>query len=253
MNNTSKSFLDYHYNSSTRSKGAPPAVESWPEEWKTIYFKGYPRFDRIALPEAQFSSSLPLHKVMQARQSLREFAPDEPLTLEDLSRIMSGLQLISGFDSSAPDFRRPYASAGSRYPIEAYILPLRVQKLASHVFHYHVRSHSLEDLWPFSQQQFADCFPHDDWFGQAAAAIILTACHPRSTMKYGNRAYRFCLLEAGEIAQNIQLVCAAEQLASCSFGVGVDEAIMRLIDIDPNEELVMHVMFVGKPSSSSES
>jgi SagB-type dehydrogenase family enzyme len=173
------------------------------------------------------------------------------MTLEQLARLMFGLQLSTGHNNPSKDSRRTYASAGGRYPIEAYILPLRVNTLPQHVFHYHVRSHSLEQLWSFSKQNFSDCFPNDEWCGDAAAAIILTASHNRSSIKYGDRAYRFCLLEAGAISQNIQLLCANEQLVCCSYGGYVEEAIMRLIDVEPSEELVMHVMFVGSSNNKA--
>ena len=248
MNDTTRSFLDYHRNARTFSLDAPPSVDEWPDEWVTVNFKGYPRFSRVPLPPARFSSALPVHEVMRARHTTRSFDSDTPLTVEELSRIMVGLELTAGFGESAPSSRRAYASAGGRYPIEAYVLPLKIENLSSHVFHYHVRSHSLEELWPFSREQFVNCSPHAEGLGDSAAAIVLTACHGRTSMKYGDRAYQFCLLEAGEIAQNIQLLCAAEQFACCSFGGGNDEAIMRLLDIAPSEELVMHVMFVGKPT-----
>lgn len=248
MTDTTKSFLDYHRKARAFSLEAPLSAEACPDEWRTIYFKGYPRFERIPLPTAQFSNTLPLQEVMRTRQSLRSFASDTPLRAEELSRIMVGLALTGRSDESAPSFRRTYASAGGRYPIEAYVLPLQIENLSSHVFHYHIRSHSLEDLWPFSREQFEHCFPHAEGLGDSAAAIVLTACHGRTSMKYGDRAYQFSLLEAGEIAQNVQLLCTAERFACCSFGGGNDEAIMRLLDIDPNEELVMHVIFVGKPT-----
>jgi SagB-type dehydrogenase family enzyme len=248
MNDTTKSFLGYHRKARTFSLEAPLSAETWPDEWRTIYFKGYPRFARIPLPTAHFSSSLTVQEAVRSRHSNRHFASDTPLTVEELSRILVGLELTGGSNESTPSSSRAYASAGGRYPIEAYILPLKIETLSSHVFHYHVRSHSLEELWQFSQEQFANCFPHDAWLRESAAAIVLTACHGRTSMKYGDRAYQFCLLEAGEIAQNIQLLCAAERFACCSFGGGADDAIMRLLDINPNEELVMHVLFVGKPS-----
>ncbi len=248
MNKTQPKFLDYHHSTVFHADTTTLPGESWPDEWLKIVFKGYPRFDRLPLPTPQFLGTLPVHNIMQSRRSQRDFAEGEALTLEELSRVMSALRMTDGQDDAAHGSVRAYASAGGRYPIEAYVLPLNVESLNRCVHHYHVRSHSLEKLWSFSAEQFDECFPGDRWCLESGAAIILTACHKRISGKYGERAYRYCLLEAGQIAQNIQMLCTGEGLACCSYGAFVDDAVMRLIDVSPQEELVMHALFFGKPS-----
>jgi SagB-type dehydrogenase family enzyme len=246
MNKDSLVFLDYHGKSRLTSKGSNSPCEEWPDDWFRINFKGYPRFGRTALPPPNFVGTLPGHELILSRRSERMFAKNEALTLEELSRVLSTLRITSGLEDVTYDSKRAYSSAGARYPIEAYILPLKVTELQSSLYHYNVRSHSLEKLWPFSQADINACFPDEGWCSESAVAVVLTACHSRTAMKYGERAYRYCLIEAGQIAQNMQLLCSSEGLACCNFGGFHDDTVMRLLDVDPSEEIVVHTLFFGK-------
>jgi hypothetical protein len=52
---------------------------------------------------------------------------------------------------------------------------------------------------------------------EAAAVIVLTGISAKSRLKYGERGYRFTLLEAGHIAQNALLAASALMLDACSI------------------------------------
>jgi SagB-type dehydrogenase family enzyme len=245
MDQTRPIFLHYHRNSLLAAGESNVQLEDWPDEWLLIDFKGYPRFERIPLPATRLADSKPLDSLIHERRSERMFARDMEVGLDKLSRVLSTLRITSGFSNTTYDSRRAYSSAGGRYPIEAYILPLRVTGLKPCVHHYNVRSDSLEQLWSFTAANYNSCFPREVWCADAAAAVILTACHGRASIKYGERAYRYCLIEAGQIAQNIQLLCTDEGLGCCNFGGFHDESVMRLLDIDPNQEIVLHTLFFG--------
>lgn len=245
MSDNQPHYLKYHKGTVSQLDKAILPGDAWPDEWLRITYKGYPRFERLPLPAPQFSGSLPVHDVMRGRRTEREFSKERPITLEQISRVLSSIQVTDGQENPTQGAVRAYASAGGRYPIEAYLLPLNSAGLQKRLYHYHVRTHSLEKLWQFSEQQFNECFPGDSWCAEAGLAIILTACHARSRAKYGERAYRYCLLEAGQIAQNIQLLCASEGLGCCNYGAFVDDMLMHLLDVSPHEELVVHALFLG--------
>jgi hypothetical protein len=44
----------------------------------------------------------------------------------------------------------------------------------------------------------------------------------------------------------MQLLCSSEGLACCNFGGFHDDTVMRLLDVDPSEEIVVHTLFFGK-------
>jgi SagB-type dehydrogenase family enzyme len=243
-------FLDYHKDSSNKEGAVGLNDDSWPEEWLRIYFKSYPRFEEIPLPHPFHRSGQSLSDIMRARTSSRDFAVGNPITIEELSSVLSGLMITGEFGDVNYGSRRPYPSAGARYPLETYILPLNVDGLENRVYHYSPRGHTLEKLWSFSPEEIGACFPSDSWCQESGAAIVMTACYRRAAVKYQERAYRFCALEAGHAAQNLCLLATAEGLASCPYGGYVDESLMRLLDVNPNEEIPLHVLFVGKGVSS---
>jgi SagB-type dehydrogenase family enzyme len=68
----------------------------------------------------------------------------------------------------------------------------------------------------------------------------------RNQNKYGERGYRYILLEAGHIGQNIYLVSEALGLKCCALGGTRDENLEELVDIDGVTESVVYALAVGK-------
>ena len=240
-------FLDYHWTTMNTPLSAPSPIQAWPKEWLTVYYKSYPRFPRIELPHPTVGPPVSLEESMRRRASRREFESEQPLHLDDVSYLLQGLgqvdELLTGRED---DFRRSYPSAGGRYPLEGYVVPLRVHGLKQSVYHYHVRTHSLEELWPVSQSAFEECFLKDEWCLSAGLVVFLSASYRRSSIKYNERSYRYCLLEAGHAAQNMLLLAESRNLAGCPYGGFCDEPVMRLLDLNPQEELPLYALFFGK-------
>jgi nitroreductase len=64
---------------------------------------------------------------------------------------------------------------------------------------------------------------------EPATVIVLVADLQNSVSKYGARALRFVLLEAGAIAQSISLSAAAADLGSLWLGGGCDRELAALV------------------------
>jgi SagB-type dehydrogenase family enzyme len=246
MTESEDNFLTYHQNSMNSGLSAPFPISEWPKEWLTVYYKAYPRFPRVELPIPSTNRSVSLEDMLARRTARREFDASQPLTLEEVSFLLRGIGQVEETLAGRQDLRRSYPSAGGRYPLEAYVVPLRVNGLKPAVHHYHVRTHSLEQLWSFSQDEFEQCFMNDEWCQSAGLAVFLAASYRRTSMKYRNRAYRYCLLEAGHAAQNMLLLAEAKNLGACPYGGFCDEPVMRLLDLNPGEELPLYALFFGK-------
>ncbi len=80
---------------------------------------------------------------------------------------------------------------------------------------------------------------------QAAAIVVITAVVERSLWKYDDRGYRYIMLEAGHVAQNINLCAAGLGLASLNLGGFFDEDVMALLKLDPDRELVLYGIALG--------
>jgi len=213
----------------------------WPKTWKKTYFKGYPRLEELLLPKPKLPQTVSLKDALLKRTSLRKFSKS-PLTLTQLSSL---LYYSAGMKNHVvPNtFNRFYPSAGARYPLEIYILSLNTE-LENGLYHYYVRSHSLEKLKTFQKLSFASYFAHD-WIKKASCIVLITALFKRATVKYGDRGYRFALIETGHLGQNFYLNSTALNISCCGVGGFVDDKINDLLDIDGVTESVVYSLVLG--------
>jgi SagB-type dehydrogenase family enzyme len=82
--------------------------------------------------------------------------------------------------------------------------------------------------------------------GQNASLIVfITAVFERSVFKYGDRGYRFIFLEAGHVAQNINLVATALGLGSVNIGGFFDREIDEFLDLDGVTHSTIYMVAIG--------
>ena len=79
----------------------------------------------------------------------------------------------------------------------------------------------------------------------SAAVVAISAVFWRSRFKYGARAYRFALLEAGHVAQNYLLAATALGLSACPVGGFFDRRVDALLGIDGLHEASLYLLPVG--------
>lgn len=79
----------------------------------------------------------------------------------------------------------------------------------------------------------------------ASFCILLVGNFGRSKFKYGERAYRFVLLEAGHICQNMLLVLNGLHHRAFPLGGFVDDVFNELIGIDGRDEAVVYGVMAG--------
>jgi SagB-type dehydrogenase family enzyme len=205
-------------------------------------YKQYPEAERIALPKTK-----PLHadlaRVIQDRRSEREFS-ELPLTMTDLAKL---LELGGGVTGSGAVPRRTAPSPGALYPVEIYPIVFAVDGLSPAVYHYAALSHELETVRPIEDIGAAKAFlPTDLSAARPALILALTSVFSRVQTKYLERGYRFALLEAGHIAQNILLAATALGLASVPIGGYWDEPFNSLLGISHDTEAVIYSVIVGR-------
>lgn len=227
-----------------RTDYQPLPRDAWPDEWKTIDYKQYPRFTQLALPAPNQSSRLA--QLCTARSSEQSFA-GLGLTQESLGNALyaAGGQLTYPQQNT----RRVYASAGARYPIELYVIvrTSRDPDLAPGVYHYQVQTHALEYLWP-EKDQLPPLVTHD-WADKAEAIVVMTAVFARCTNKYGARGYRFIYMDAGAMLQNLYLHAAETAgIAVTGYGGTNDDILETLLRLNPARESVVSAALIGSTS-----
>ena len=75
--------------------------------------------------------------------------------------------------------------------------------------------------------------------------MALSVVLPRSSFKYGQRAYRFALLEAGHVAQNLLLAAEGLDLGALPVGGFFDDELNRLLQLDGCQEFVVYLVLMG--------
>lgn len=204
-------------------------------------YKTYPDASRIALPEPGGFEGMTIEQGLEARRSVRDYGR-EPLSLEALSGLLHAAQ---GITEERLAFRAA-PSAGALYPVELYLVVHNVTGLAAGVYHYAIRAHELERLEEGDfRSEVTQAGLFQGFLGQAAVCFILSAIFQRSRWKYRERAYRYVLLEAGHIGQNLYLAAASMGLGACAVGAFYDDQLNRLLGLEGEEEAVLYVISVG--------
>jgi SagB-type dehydrogenase family enzyme len=207
-------------------------------------YKTYPGAPTISLPQPAERFGPPLPEVIARRRSVREYA-DRRMTLEELSSL---LHLSAGItDTRDPTLAfRAVPSSGALYPIELYPVIFDVAGLGPGVYHYDVQGHRLELLraGELRREVFQAAVSQEMIWG-ASLALVMTALFARVQWKYVDRSYRYALLEAGHLGQNVYLAATALGLGPCGIGAYFDDDLNRLLGVDGYDEAVVYLMAVG--------
>lgn len=224
----------------TKFEGKIVPYESWPDSWKKIHYKEYARFNKVNFDTSTYPPlTSSLGKILLTRKSDREFSTKK-LRLEQLEQI---LFYSAGINTSKT---RTWPSAGARYPIETYIMANRVEGLKKYSHHYNVKRNLLEELFEIENYAaIAEAITNQEWAEKSAALIILSAVFDRTRIKYGDRGYRYCLLEAGHIGQNIYLVSNAAGVKCCAVGGFCEQAINNHLELDGLSESAVYILAIG--------
>lgn len=185
-----------------------------------------------------------------ARRSVRAFRPD-PMPLAVLAAL-----LRAGYGVGGPDpmeqggqfLRRSVPSAGGTYPLEIYALVARVEGLATGLYHFDAMGEALELVRPGPwQAEAAPVFYTWPYVVEAPVILCLAAIFARTQSKYGPRGYRYVLLEAGHVAQNLCLAGVEHGQGSLCMGGFRDGRLNALIGLSQPAEGVVYAIALGAP------
>ncbi|GJL78058.1 MAG: nitroreductase [Nitrospinaceae bacterium] len=213
-------------------------------------YKQYPSASRVELPKGKLSTKneVLFDDVISSRRSIRKFFGDE-LSLDDLSRVLYQSYGVTGqvsLPGGGTQYLRSAPSAGALYPAELYLGVRRVAGMGQGIYHYNVLNHELELLIPGDPTDPLHklCW-YQEYARQASVVILISAVFQRTKRKYGERGYRYVLIDVGHMAQNICLSCTALNLpvlTTCGF---FDDEANELLHLDGVDETMLYVAFVG--------
>jgi len=214
---------------------------------ETLPYEGYPIVD---LPRDLIQLSTPLGEAILKRTSALSLSPCT-LTIETLATLLHYSYGILRNNQAAafPTQFRAVPSAGGLYPLEIYFYSTKVQELEPGLYHYQPLNNAVRHIRKGDQiNVIADALTQKELATGAALIIFLTALFERSTVKYGERGYRFILLEAGHSAQNLCLTACALGLEIVTIGGFLDRLVDEFLGLDGITHSTLYTIAIGKPS-----
>jgi SagB-type dehydrogenase family enzyme len=217
---------------------------------ESLPFVGYPI---VELPAAPKPFDQLLREAIMTRVSSRDLVPTR-LALDDIATMLHCAygETRDNKDTAFPRPFRVVPSAGALYPLELFLYNAHEESLQSGLYHYNPSKHHLRLLrHGDSTMQLAGCVVQPEIVRGAALIIFITALFERTTFKYGDRGYRFALLEAGHVAQNLNLVANALGLGSVNIGGYYDRDVDDYIGLDGVTHSTIYIVAVGMNSGEA--
>lgn len=194
----------------------------------------------VALPAARHDGAVALEKALSARRSVREFRA-EGLDLAEVGQLLWAAQGVTGGG------HRTAPSAGALYPLEAYVVAIRVDGLAAGVYRYEPVAHRLARTAAWDRGSHLGRAAYgQDWLREAAAIVVLAGVERRTTVKYGHRGERYVSMEAGHAAQNVLLQAVALGIGATPVGAFDDARVHQLLGLNVAEQ-PLYLIPVGRP------
>ncbi|OHB53142.1 MAG: hypothetical protein A2Y10_07125 [Planctomycetes bacterium GWF2_41_51] len=191
----------------------------------------------MQLPQPQTNSRFSLEQAIENRRSIRQFT-EEPLTIAQLGQICWAAQGITEPNKGM----RTAPSAGAIYPIELYVV------LPDGLYLYRPATHDLSKLITGDLRKSVSNASFNQRFVQTApCTFIIAGSIKKVEARYRNRGAKFTYIEAGHIAQNIQLQSTVLGLGSVPIGV-IDEKTIAQICKLPQGLEVLYIVPVGNPT-----
>ena len=142
---------------------------------------------------------------------------------------------------------RTAPSGGALYPIETYISINNVKNIKPGLYDFDPLQFALEKLYEtspgkliaraaFGQRFLADC----------NAVFIWSAIFRRNMSRYGNRGFRYILMDVAHICQNLLLAAEDLNLGACPVAAFNDDEMNDLLNLNEDEESVIYLAAVGK-------
>jgi SagB-type dehydrogenase family enzyme len=219
----------------------PKDQKDYPKSWVEVDYKTYEDRDKIRLlDKEECSLDGKLTDVVLDRTSAYTFdGSSRGMTIKDLSAIINFSIAIK--DKNTNSVKRVHPSGGARYSLEHYFLVQHSNELKKGIYHYNVKEHCLEFLLELDEIPKVSKYP---FVSDASVVMFMTSIFDRNMRKYGERGYRYILLEAGHVGQNVYLVCTALGLPVRAVAGTRDEIIESLLGVDGEQESLVYTVVI---------
>jgi SagB-type dehydrogenase family enzyme len=197
----------------------------------------------FSLPEPP-RLTMPLSDSIISRRSIRSFTRDR-ITLPELSALLFYAGGLTGEKDGTP--LRAAPSAGARHPTELLVVSYRVEGLEPGIYRYDWLHHKLwaQTAGDMSKALEVACL-EQEFVGDCACVIVFTSKLMRTLNRYGQRGYRYAIMDAAAAAENLSLAAVALGYGTVWVGAFDDDAVSEVLGLQ-EDELPMLLLPVGRP------
>lgn len=207
-----------------------------------------PAAERIPLPKPGeiAKNELDIWQAIEQRSTVRNYS-DQALTLAELSLLLWHTQGVKRV-SKRPVTLRTVPSAGARHAFETYLLVNRVQGLPAGLYRYAAIDHALLalDLASDVNARLTAACEDQSQVANSAVTFAWGAVIERMIWRYPERGYRYILLDAGHVCQNLYLAAEALGCGVCAIAAYDDDLTNQVFGLDGESQFIVYLASLGK-------
>ena len=219
-----------------KRKPAPALQLPYPDTMEIIPL---PVWDKVTLWEKNIVS------LVNLRQSIRDYQK-EGISCQELSYLLWCTQGVQEIISNVAT-RRTVPSAGAAMPWKPFFNK-QGRRVGTGLYRYLSIEHQLGIIKKDNSivNKIVTASLGQDFIKSSAVTFIWVAVIYRMKWRYGERGYRYILLDAGHVAQNLYLAAEAINCGVCVIGAFNDDELNYVLELDGKELFVIYMAAVGK-------
>ncbi len=198
--------------------------------------------------------------VINNRKSSRVYT-QETMTLLQLSYLLWTTQGVKEIRGRSYATLRTVPCGGARHEFECYMIIQNVEGLEDGSYHYLPMEHRIELLATKAEIEekygkslrdiVSETLNNQVWAAKANIIFYYSMVAYRAEWRYGIRAHRVALIDAGHITENLYIACSAANIGTCAIGALNGALCDPLFELDGEEEFAFYAAPVGTISSKN--
>jgi SagB-type dehydrogenase family enzyme len=193
-----------------------------------------------------------LKTAVENRRTHRKYA-DQPISQAELSYLLWMTQGIKTV-TNRPVTLRTVPSAGARHAFETFLLINQVAGIEPGLYRFAAGQHAIFKLQTAGdiRQDFTHASYDQSQVYNSAVTFAWVAVSERMTWRYVERGFRYLLLDAGHVCQNLYLAAEAIECGVCAIAAFDDDEADRVMGLEGTGLWTVYMASVGKRIRSTE-
>lgn len=197
-------------------------------------------------PSICHMSSIDLRAAIERRETLRHYK-DVPIKMEELTFLLWCTQGVRRISDKGIGFRT-VPSAGARHAFETYLLVNRVKGVSAGLYRWAALENVLVemDASPEIAERVTEGCLRQSHVLTSAVTFVWVAVAERMFWRYTERGYRYMLLDAGHVCQNLYLAAEAIGCGVCAIAAYDDDKLNAAVGVDGERLFAIYAASLGK-------